>query len=262
MKTVPTTLSTLLATGTTLALATAAPAASVSVSDALFDPDSGETTIDIPVMISGGEALTDLVALVQVGDGGTVAGNPAQPQITALSLVGSIWDAAPGGFTQFFGDSATPASLIDPSISLNETGETVAADGLLFTLTLDPTGFAPGSSYTISLADTAGGSTQAQASGDPVDLQFDTGVLDILLNDDTDMDDDDDMDMDGDDDMDMDMDGDDDMDMDMDDDDDMDMDDDDSDTGNPGNPSVIPTPSAVMAGLLMLTGLATRRRRR
>ncbi len=131
----------------------------------------GTASVDIPVTVVGGDAVTDMVLFVQVGNGGTVTSNPPVPPVTAFDFTGSLWEAAPGGFTT---SSAFPPpnEIPDVGLNLDVSGETVAATGTLVNLTLDTSGMSGGESYTLSLATTF---------GDVTDLQGPSGQLNAEL---------------------------------------------------------------------------------
>lgn len=106
--------------------------------------------ITIPVLISGGEQVKDMGGLIVVGNGGTLASFPAVPTISAIDYTGSIWTGAPGGFVTSIA-APLPKEIAFPSVSLNTSGQSVAASGLLLNFTLDLTGFPVGSTYGLSL---------------------------------------------------------------------------------------------------------------
>ena len=82
--------------GACLLSSLALPARAVTI----YLPDTFVTTgagsIDIPVTIVSGDAVTDMVLFIQVGNGGTVTGKPPVPMVTSFDFTGSIWEAAPG----------------------------------------------------------------------------------------------------------------------------------------------------------------------
>jgi hypothetical protein len=93
----------------------------------------------VQIQVSGGEAVSGIDLFVQVGDGGaTVGGDDTGPKITNLDLVtGTIFAA---NHTDVFTD---PAPLIWGATTTTNTG-TVAANGVLATLTIDTTGTTTG----------------------------------------------------------------------------------------------------------------------
>src|SRR5688572_27391250 len=93
----------------------------------------------VQIHVSGGEAVSGIDLFVQVGDGGTtVGGDDTGPEITNLDLVtGTIFAA---NHTDVFTD---PAPLIWGATTTTTTG-TVAANGILATLTIDTTGITTG----------------------------------------------------------------------------------------------------------------------
>ena len=93
----------------------------------------------VQIQVTGGEAVSGIDLFVQVGDGGTtVGGDDTGPKITQLDLVtGTIFAA---NHTDVFTD---PAPLIWGATTTTTSG-TVAASGLLATLTIDTTGITTG----------------------------------------------------------------------------------------------------------------------
>jgi hypothetical protein len=93
----------------------------------------------VQIHVTGGEAVSGIDLFVQVGDGGTtVGGDDTGPRITQLDLVSGTIFAA--NHTDVFTD---PAPLIWGATTTT-TGGTVAASGLLATLTIDTTGITTG----------------------------------------------------------------------------------------------------------------------
>jgi hypothetical protein len=93
----------------------------------------------VQIQVTGGEAVSGLDFFVQVGDGGTtVGGDDTGPKITNVDLVtGTIFGTNNSGvFTD-------PAPLIWGATTTTSSG-TVAANGLLATLTVDTTGITAG----------------------------------------------------------------------------------------------------------------------
>jgi len=148
-------------------------ALSVSVGSHYVPP--GTNRIQIPITISGGDLVTDMVGAIQIGDGGPLVGGRRGPRITAVSYAGSIWSPASGGFFQ----SATvtlPAEIYDPNISLNAAGQRVTANGLLMTLTVDVTDL-PVGIFELKLACGIGPDTGFQNSGTNVPATIHNGLL-------------------------------------------------------------------------------------
>ncbi len=126
--------------------------ADVTVSIGNVTAPEGTTSFDILVQIMGGDEVSDLAGVLFVEGGGSIVnGPPTMPEITAVSYGGSIWEGAPGGFTASldttFGDTT---EIVGPNLNLDEVSETVAADGLLLTFTLDLTGRVAGESFSLS----------------------------------------------------------------------------------------------------------------
>jgi len=162
-----------------LALAPASLAA-LTITVGTHQVPEGANIIQVPVSIAGGDPVTDMVGVVQVGDGGPLVGGSNGPTITAVSYAGSVWAAAPGGFA----NSATvtlPAQIYDPNVSLKVAGQKVSGSGLLFTLTFDVAGFNPGR-FELKLAGTRGGDTSFQCSGTNVPVTINNGWLLVGTN--------------------------------------------------------------------------------
>lgn len=150
--------------------------ASVIIDVGTHQAPLGATTITVPIMISGGDLMTDMVGAVQIDDGGPLGGSSVVgPEVTAISYVGSIWEDAAGGFTHF-ATVPLPAQFSDPSLSLNTGGETVVAAGLLMELSVDITGFAVGV-HQLALTGTLGGDTMFQNAGSPVVATITSGSI-------------------------------------------------------------------------------------
>ncbi|MBN1765000.1 MAG: right-handed parallel beta-helix repeat-containing protein [Sedimentisphaerales bacterium] len=122
--------------------------------------------VEIPVIITGGEDLTDMVLRVQIADGGPEAGGIINgPHITAISYNGSIWETAPEGYHNFFSCGIPPGNvpqLIEDNISIFLMGEAVPANGIVATISVDASEFGPadaGSVFDLKLTDTLTGST-------------------------------------------------------------------------------------------------------
>jgi hypothetical protein len=122
----------------------------------------GTSTVQVPVFMSGGDPITDMAGLAEVG-----SPPAAGPTITAVSYAGSIWNNAPGGFVSFFTDNP-PAATVGPNVSLKIAGQTVAANGLLLTLTVNIAGRP------------AGGSTQLANGSNAVPATYTAGVIRIV----------------------------------------------------------------------------------
>lgn len=160
-------------------LATACPAA-LTITVGTHQVPESTNTIRVPISIAGGDLVSDMVGMIQVGDGGPLVGGSNGPTITAVSYAGSIWTTAPGGFA----NSATvalPAQIYDPNLSLRVAGQKVSGSGLLLTFTLDVTGFKPGR-FELKLAGTRGGDTSFQCSGTNVPVLINNGWLLVGTN--------------------------------------------------------------------------------
>ncbi len=130
----------------------------------------------IPIRVTGGDLVTDMAGAVQVGwDGGPLVGGQPGPVIKAISYAASIWEGAAGGY-ETFNSIALTNQLLDPNVSLKTAGRRVAGQGLLFTLTIDATGYGPGL-YELKLAQVQGLSTTFQNGLTNVPVTIVNGVL-------------------------------------------------------------------------------------
>jgi hypothetical protein len=118
----------------------------------------------IPIYVSGGDAVQGLDFNVQIGDGGMVAGGfDNTPIIESVDILTGIFAANHTGQT----DGATP--LLWTATTTTDHG-TVTADGLLAVITLSTVGTAGGYSRTLALspAEEFGGATNF--AGIPIDI--------------------------------------------------------------------------------------------
>ncbi|NBB94989.1 MAG: PEP-CTERM sorting domain-containing protein [Planctomycetes bacterium] len=148
-----------------VASASAAPVITLGTYD-LLENTAGQT---IPVYVSGGDAVAGLNLNVQIADGGPEAGGSIDgPSVTADLLTGTIFGAQPN-----FGQSDNLGGADIPQLAaegvLLESG-TIAADGLLATLSIDTTGFFFSdsvTSWTLNMSSTLNGPTDfADTSAD------------------------------------------------------------------------------------------------
>ena len=123
-------------------------AATISILDYSVAP--GTSSFDVPVQISGSEFVTDMAGAIFVGEGGTLAGKPQAPGVTAVSYAGSIWQGAATGYDTSLGNAGTN-EIVFADLNLKETSEAVSANGTLLTFTLDLTGFSAGESFDLSM---------------------------------------------------------------------------------------------------------------
>jgi len=157
--------------GSCLLFSAALPLEGATITIADVTVPVGTATTDVPVTVIGGDAVTDMVLFIQVGNGGTATGYPPVPMVTAFDFTGSIWEAAPGGFSAASAFSP-PDEIPDVSLNLDGIGESVPALGTLVNLTIDTSGMSIGESYTLSLT---------TAFGDVTDLQNVGGRLNAEL---------------------------------------------------------------------------------
>ncbi len=133
-------------------------ALTIDVGDHFLLPDTPAQTIAI--YVSGGDAVEGLNFNAQVADGGPELGGSVDgPAITAVDLTtGAIFggnSSGPQNILQLLGLNYPQAAVY----TVTTASGTVAADGLLATLTIDTTGFASGSTFDLKLAGTFNGDT-------------------------------------------------------------------------------------------------------
>ncbi|MCA9234075.1 MAG: hypothetical protein KDA44_01295 [Planctomycetales bacterium] len=138
----------------------------------------------ISIFVSGGEAIAGEDFFAQIGDGGSfVGGVDVKPSFTSVDIVsGAVFADDNNGA---FGDLG-PGNAVHPLIWVDGTTTatgTVAADGLLATLTIDTTGLS-GSAFPLLLTGVApslGGfdTTLRDASGAAIALSIANGLIKI-----------------------------------------------------------------------------------
>jgi hypothetical protein len=147
----------------------------------------GTAFADIPVMISGGEEVTDMSAIVASGQGGTLNNRPPAPFIIEsdadsgapiFDYTGSIWENltdAPAGFILFDGGAPAPEQVVDENVVAIEDDEFTTADGILFTFRVDTSGMTPGQTAELALA-------VADFRGRPVQTTLTRSGVDVPIN--------------------------------------------------------------------------------
>jgi hypothetical protein len=146
--------------------------------------NQGATSADIPIHSSGSGSVTDMLLVVQVGDGGTVTGNPPVPKINAVSLSGSVWspESNYNTFSGFGPPDAPPDEIIDFNVEALGGVSAVPGSGLLATITLDLTGFSiAGNTWDIHLVDDFGTSTLLLEDTTEVTGTLTSGSLTVVI---------------------------------------------------------------------------------
>lgn len=156
-----------------------------------WDVPVGSSAFEIPLVIEGGDTITDAQLYVQVADGGAgVGGSIDGPDIVNVEVkpfdIGggveaSIWASAPGGIVTPLTVATQLDQFWEVLIELDQAGESVAADGLLAVITIDASGFTEGESFELRLAGVAGGNdTFLLDDGADVPLTVTNGVINIV----------------------------------------------------------------------------------
>lgn len=156
----------------TAAAATGASAQNVDVGTIALLPDQAGQ--QVPLFVTGGELIEVVNLVVQIGDGST------GPVIEALNVIdGTIFDGMNEG--QF--DIQTDPRLFVTTVTTPFTNPptTVAADGLLATLTIDTTGLSSGG-FDLLITGTLAGGTDfgPDLSGTPIPVNITNGSLIVV----------------------------------------------------------------------------------
>lgn len=130
----------------------------IDVGTIIVEPNKPNQTVQ--VWVTGGDAVSAFNLRAQIGNG-----VHASPVFQSASFAGGIWDAyantvtgeVPAGFEQY----------AQYSVAFNTANQTVPANGLLATLTIDTTGFTTDAYYSLKLsgADLIGADSNFAASG-------------------------------------------------------------------------------------------------
>lgn len=127
-------------------------------------PDTPNQTI--PIMVTGGDSVQGLNFRFQVADGGThpqAGGSIIGPSISDIDLMtGTIFDGNNTGQNDLL---KLPQIWVQ---SITASANTVVADGLLATVTVDTTGFMTGDEFELRIGDTLDSATDF--AGVPVDI--------------------------------------------------------------------------------------------
>jgi hypothetical protein len=124
---------------------------------------------EVRILVEGGDLVTGFNLRAQLGDG---VGGATEPVFESIVFSGGVWDAF--AFTPASGN-APPVDgaeqVAQTSVVFNNSGDQVAASGLIATLVIDTTGFGAGTSFPLMLRNTqigqdsdfivTGGGTQA-----------------------------------------------------------------------------------------------------
>ncbi len=140
----------------------------------------GTTSVDIPIYGTGTQDVTDMVLALQMGNGGTVTGNPAVPVFSAVDLTGTVWENLSNGYAT---SSAFPPpdEIIDLNVTAVSGSSPVSGNGLLATVTVDLTGFSTaGNAWDIHLIDDFGTTTQLLEGTGDVTGQLTSGSLTVV----------------------------------------------------------------------------------
>lgn len=166
--------------GGCLLLSVALPTEGATISIANVVIPEGTASVSLPVSVTGGEDVTDMVLFVQVGNGGTVTGNPTVPIVTAFDFTGSLWEAALGGYTTW-SSFPPPDEIPDVSLNLNEPDESVPATGTLVTFTIDTSVMSSGDRYTLLLTTDFGDVTDLQGPGGRLNATLGEGSITVAV---------------------------------------------------------------------------------
>ena len=133
--------------------------ADISLSHYYLQPNTPNQTI--PIYVTGGAQVSGVNFNLQIGDGGPEAGGTPGPVFTNLDLTDN---------TIFQFDYSDPVDtgsipqLLTWYVLTQNSGDHVAAEGLLATVTIDTTGFFDGT-WAFHIADTLNGATNFTDGG-------------------------------------------------------------------------------------------------
>lgn len=139
----------------------------------------GTAPVRVPVLIAGGQPVSEMAAVVLVNGGGLLLGGLPGPGIVAIDFADSIWGSGDAERV-VFGAEPGGAQFAEPSVALRTAGRSVSASGLAFSLVLDVAGL-PAGQYSIALgsSDPAIGVSRLYLAGVPVPVTLNPGSLEI-----------------------------------------------------------------------------------
>jgi len=131
---------------------------------------------EVSIFVTGGDPVQGLNFNAQIGDGGVdLGGTTVGPEITGIDiLTGTLVEGNNNGFVDPEALGGVDFKLVEFRTTTTNAG-TVAADGLLATLTIDPTGFFSGV-FPLILSNTVNGPTDFAG----VEATIDDGTIRIV----------------------------------------------------------------------------------
>lgn len=123
--------------------------AAVVVSATSVSIPQGTSSVVIPITISGGDPIDAIIFDLRIGDGGPVVGGTDEVPITVFDTSLSIFKSTPTGDITTT-DTLPSSSAILVNGVVTGDGESIAASGELFRITIDTSGLVEGQQFPIN----------------------------------------------------------------------------------------------------------------
>lgn len=132
-----------------VATSTSLTSAAVVVSAPSVSLPQGTSSVVIPITISGGDQIDAITFDLRIGDGGPVAGGSDVVPITAFNNSLSIFKSTPTGDISTV-DTLPSSSSLFINGTVTGDGESIAASGELFRITVNTSGLVQGQQFAIN----------------------------------------------------------------------------------------------------------------
>lgn len=129
-----------LASSTSAAVVVSAPSVSLP---------QGTSSVIIPITISGGDPIDAITFDLRIGDGGPVAGGSDIVPITNFDNSFSIFESTPTGDISTTDPLPSSSAVLVNGVVIGD-GESIAASGELFRITIDTSGLVEGQQFLIN----------------------------------------------------------------------------------------------------------------
>lgn len=132
-----------------VATSTSLTSAAVVVSAPSVSLPQGTSSVVIPITISGGDQIDAITFDLRIGDGGPVAGGLDVVPITVFDNSLSIFKSTPTGDISTVDTLPSSSSLFINGVVTGD-GESIAASGELFRITVNTSGLVQGQQFAIN----------------------------------------------------------------------------------------------------------------
>lgn len=132
-----------------VATSTSLTSAAVVVSAPSVSLPQGTSSVVIPITISGGDQIDAITFDLRIGDGGPVAGGSDVVPITGFNNSLSIFKSTPTGDISTVDTLPSSSSLFINGVVTGD-GESIAASGELFRITVNTSGLVQGQQFAIN----------------------------------------------------------------------------------------------------------------